>query len=49
MELLFDTMGTLVLTNAQLLAMMFEKKGPNKRETNGLIDAFFKMMFNEFD
>jgi hypothetical protein len=49
MKLSFDSLGKPVLTNVQLLAMMFEKKGPNKRETNGLIDAFFKMMFNEFD
>lgn len=48
-ELSFDTMGTLVLTNAQLLAMMFEKIVLNKRETNEIIDAYFKMMFNEFD
>ena len=49
MELSFDTLGTPVLTNAQLLAMMFEKMGLNKRETNDLIDAFFKVIFNEFD
>ena len=47
MELSFDTLDTPALTKAQLLVMLFDLLGLNKREAHDFIDAFFDMLFNE--
>ena len=47
MELSFDTLDTPALTKAQLLGVLFDQLGLNKREAHDFIDSFFNILFTE--
>lgn len=44
MKIPINPLDKSVLTNERLLAIFFDKKGPNRHKSYSLIDAFLKMI-----